>query len=313
MAEEGGVITLANFAPLIQLWAGFCLLFFYETLFKRSPLAHLVEGLKKLYEEFQMDYINFIPKNEILDLDRYAQDNWEEHILPTIKNLASLTFFYSVFILAFIGIENVRGLGDIYVCALQPINFTILLYCILAVIFLKSKIFHTYWTPIIGIFAIILYIHCFKYIDSFFLRKGWGLGSYWEQSSISIFTLFTLFAGLAVILIRLWMVWVKLYFKRKALERLNNNCILLADVMINSLRLNELPKSLLDKIQPKINDRLSNKGMTIDQVLQESIKEEIQEEYRTLSTGVVLALLIDFKDWISRRSWYQLHSPNSSR
>lgn len=127
------------------------MLFFYETLFKHSPLANLVEGLKKLHREFVLEYINFIPRNEVMDVEKYVKDNWDDHLLPTIKNLASLTFFYSVFILAFIGIENVQGYGNQYIYALQPINFVVILYTLVAAIFVKSKIFHTYWTPIIPI------------------------------------------------------------------------------------------------------------------------------------------------------------------
>lgn len=305
MEVQGEIVTLTNFAPLVQLWAGFCLLFFYETLFKRSPLAYLVETLKKLHEDFQMDYINFIPKDEVLDVESYAQDNWNEDILPTIKNLAALTFFYSVFILAFIGIENVKGLGDVYVYALQPIDWFIIGYCLLATVLVKSKIFHTYWTPILSILAIIFYFHCFTAIDAFLLNLGFCMGNYWSQSAISVFTLFTLFAGLAVVILRLLMVWIKLYTKRRAMESLNSNCALLYKVMINSLKLTDLPEPLLKKIQPKINERLNDKGKTVDKVFQESVREEILEEYRTLKTGVVLTLLIKFKNWCYTNSIIQ--------
>lgn len=201
MSSTSGVISLTNFAPLIQLWAGFCLLFFYETLFKHSPLANLVEGLKKLHKEFVMECIDFIPKEQIIDVDKYAKDNWEEHLLPTIKNLASLTFFYSVFILIFIGIENVKGLGDHYIYALQPINWLIIIYAVVAALCVKAKIFHTYWTPIIGIILIVGYFHKYDQINTWLVYHSCYIGEYWSPSSISVFTLFTLFSGLAVILL----------------------------------------------------------------------------------------------------------------
>ncbi|MBD5292832.1 MAG: hypothetical protein HDS23_06260 [Bacteroides sp.] len=298
MSSVSGVITLTNFAPLIQLWAGFCLLFFYETLFKHSPLANLVEGLKKLHKEFVMEYIDFITKEEIIDVDKYAKDNWEEHLLPTIKNLASLTFFYSVFILVFIGIENVKGLGDHYIYALQPINWLIIIYAVVAALFVKAKIFHTYWTPIIGIILIVGYFHKYDQINTWLVGHGCWLGEYWSYSSISVFTLFTLFSGLAVVLLRLLAVWRNLNSKQRSLKKLNVNCTLLAAVMIRSRSINDLPKKLKNKIQPKINDKLSEEIETND-VIQSSIREEIVEEYKTLQAGWIQSTSYKCRLWLS--------------
>ena len=300
MSSVSGVITLTNFAPLIQLWAGFCLLFFYETLFKHSPLANLVEGLKKLHKEFVMEYIDFIPKEEIIDVDKYAKDNWEEHLLPTIKNLASLTFFYSVFILIFIGIENVSGLGDHYIYALQPINWFIVIYAVMAAIFIKGKIFHTYWTPIIGIILIMGYFHKYDQINTGLSAHVCCLGEYWSPSAISVFTLFTLFSGLAVVLLRLFAVWCNLNSKQRSLKTLNVNCTLLAAVMIRSKNINDLPKKLKGKIQPKINEKLAEESVTSD-VIQASIKEEILEEYQTLKSGWVQSYQYRFRLWLGNR------------
>lgn len=300
MSSISGVISLTNFAPLIQLWAGFCLLFFYETLFKHSPLANLVKGLKKLHKEFEMDYINFIPKNEIMDVEKYAKDNWEEHLLPTIKNLAALTFFYSVFILTFIGIENVEGLGSHYLKALQPINWFILIYTLSAAIFVKAKLFHTYWTPIIGILLVIGYFHRFDRINTWLADHVCWLGDYWSPSDIAVFTLFTLFSGLAVVLLRLLAVWWNLNRKRRSLKTLNVNCTLLAAVMIRSKNVNDLPKKLRNKIQPKINEKLSEESETND-VIQSSIKEEILEEYKTLKTGWVQLSQYRIRLWLGDR------------
>lgn len=291
---------MTNFAPLIQLWAGFCLLFFYETLFKHSPLANLVEGLKKLHKEFVMEYIDFIPREQIIDVNKYAKDNWEEHLLPTIKNLAALTFFYSVFILIFIGIENVEGLGSHYLKALQPISWFILIYTLSAAIFVKAKLFHTYWTPIIGILLVIGYFHRFDRINTWLADHICRLGDYWSPSDITVFTLFTLFSGLAVVLLRLLAVWWNLNRKRRSLKTLNVNCTLLAAVMIRSKNVNDLPKKLRNKIQPKINEKLSEESETND-VIQSSIKEEILEEYKTLKIGWVQSSQYRFRLWLGDR------------
>lgn len=300
MSSISGVINLTNFAPLIQLWAGFCLLFFYETLFKHSPLANLVEGLKKLHKDFEMEYIDFIPKNEIMDVDKYAKDNWDEHLFPTIKNLAALTFFYSVFILVFIGIENVEGLGNHYLKALQPINWFILIYCLIAGIFVKARLFHTYWTPIIGILFVIGYFHTFDVINTWLVDHGCCLGEYWSASEIAVFTLFTLFCGLAVVLLRLLAVWWNLNRKQRSLRKLNVNCTLLAAVMIRSKNINDLPKKLKNKIQPKINEKLVEESVTSD-VIQASIREEILEEYKTLQVGWMQSASYKCRIWLSGR------------
>ena len=300
MEVEEISLTLSNFAPLIQLWAGICLLFFYETLFKESPLANIVEGLKKLHRNFVLQYIDIIPKEEVMDVNEIAKDNWEEHLLPTIKNIASLTFFYAVFILFFIGIENHKHLGQESVFALQPINCFILLYLLSAAIFVKTKLFHTYWTPVICFAALVLYFIWFKDIDNFFISYVYCFDENLSRSEIVIFTLITLFSGLLLVIGRIFMVWINLKSKRSSIEKLDRNCKELVAVRMKLRPLNQLPKKLLEKIQPKINERIDGRTKDTNIVLQESIAEEILDEYKTLKSGWIQSKQFSLKKEIRK-------------
>lgn len=122
-------------------------------------------------------------------------------------------------------------------------------------------------------------------------------GDYWSVSDITVFTLFTLFSGLGVIILRLWTIWMNLSSKRRSLKKLNDNCTLLAAVMIRSKNLNDLPKKLRNKIQPKINQKLGEEKEA-GLIIEESIKEEILDEYNTLKTGWVQSSLYRFRLWL---------------
>lgn len=283
--SESTVVLLTPFAPLIQLWAGICLLFFYETLFKRSPLSGLVYKLKILHEEFRLLYIDFIPKEELMDDNEFASDKWDEYTLPTIKNIAALTFFYCVFILVYIGTENSYGINREYVYALQPINIAVFVYILSASIFFKCKLFHTYWTPVCAIALLILYFHIFRPVNDFFIESNLSFGDFWSISQINVATLITLFSGLALVALRLASIGVSLALKKRSVNKLDSNCRDLMAVRVRVKKLKDLPKPLLKKIQPELNLRYTEEIINTSETLLECMKKEITDEYRALNTS----------------------------
>ena len=56
MGESVTEISFTGFAPLIQIWAGICLLFFYEGLLKKSPLDSTLKQIENLYNDFVSRY-----------------------------------------------------------------------------------------------------------------------------------------------------------------------------------------------------------------------------------------------------------------
>ena len=166
------ILYLREFAPLIQLWAGLCALFFYQSLLKKSPLHTYRNSIKELYDGFIMKYSIFIPADKQLQGDEYVEDKWK-NLLPTIKNMAILCFFYSAFILVYIGIENC-SLYEHYYQVFQVLNIIISVYFILAMLFPKCKIFHSIYTVYIIVVFIIIYLQIHFLINVFFI-KNWDL------------------------------------------------------------------------------------------------------------------------------------------
>lgn len=67
------VLYLQGFAPLIQLWAGICLLFFYESLLDKSPFSSLCKEIRQLYQDFINQYNGLIPST-VISADEYVKD-----------------------------------------------------------------------------------------------------------------------------------------------------------------------------------------------------------------------------------------------
>ena len=96
---------LVNFAPLIQLWAGICLLFFYEPILKNFPLSKLHEEKQNLIVSFLGKYQAYLDDEKLMKGYKMLEDKWDI-FYQTIKNLASLNFYFSLVVLAYIGIES---------------------------------------------------------------------------------------------------------------------------------------------------------------------------------------------------------------
>lgn len=93
--------------PLIQLWATISVLFFYQPFFRKHPLEpqldELNESLERFYEQFQ-GFI-FIPnpeENKPLFYYNYLSIRWDGFFL-SIKRMTALIFFYSIFLLFYLG------------------------------------------------------------------------------------------------------------------------------------------------------------------------------------------------------------------
>ena len=274
------VLYLQGFAPLIQLWAGICLLFFYESLLNKSPFAKLCDDIRGLYDNFKNKYNGLIPQNTI-SVDEYAKDHWSSNTLPTIKCIASTCFFYSVFILAFTGIEGCESYGGNYYCALQVTNSIILSYLLVAIIFYKKKIFHGFTPSIILTIIILTYFHLHFPINKF-VTSYFSLGKIWDESSITIYTVFTCISGILLVCLRIFISWLILQLQKRSLRDIDkkfNNFVLYT---LGLIKPNQLPKKTLVAINKRCNDKF-NKGeiTSIDNVaFLEEMKKEIANEYK---------------------------------
>lgn len=70
-------IALINFAPLIQLWAGICLLFFYEPLLTKFPLTKLQEEKQTLITDFLGKYQAYLTNEQLAEGYKMLKSTWD--------------------------------------------------------------------------------------------------------------------------------------------------------------------------------------------------------------------------------------------
>ncbi|WP_289739512.1 hypothetical protein [Paramuribaculum intestinale] len=281
---DRNILYLQGFAPLIQLWAGICLLFFYESLLEESPFSTLCKEIKQLYDDFKNRYNGLIPADAI-SADVYVKDHWSSNFVPTIKCIASMCFFYSVFILAFIGIEGNSEYGGFYYCALQIMNTIVWIYLIGAIIFYKFRIFHGFISSIILSVVLLLYFHFHFTINNFSVIYL-CCGDVWEQSSITIYTVFTCIGGILLTCFRLLVSWFILQCQKRSVHSINNKFRVFADYNLGRIKMDELPQKKLKRIMRICNEKFSkNEIQAIDAtVFSGAMKDEIAKEYRDFTT-----------------------------
>jgi|InofroStandDraft_1065614.scaffolds.fasta_scaffold01582_14 hypothetical protein len=278
------VLYLQGFAPLIQLWAGICLLFFYESLLDKSPFSSLCKEIRQLYQDFINQYNGLIPST-VISADEYVKDHWSSNFVPTIKCMASMCFFYSAFILAFIGIEGNNNYGGAYYCALQVMNTIVWLYLLGAIIFYKVKVFHGFISSIVMSVVLLIYFHFHFAINNTFV-DFLCLGNVWDESEITIYTVFTCIGGILLICGRLLVSWLILQCQKWSVRSINQKFRIFADYNLGRIKRGELPQKEFKRIMDICNEKFSNNEIqAIDAtVFSEAMKEEIAKEYRDFTT-----------------------------
>lgn len=276
------IIYLSGFAPLIQLWAGICLLFFYEGLLKESPLDAYRKQTKSLYDNFMAKYQDYIDTEKMPQCDYYLGTKWED-FLPTIKNMAALSFFYSVMVLAYIGIE-MNPLYEERFLALQVTNAAMILYMAFSIFRTHWGLFHRYLTPILYFVVILLYFHFFPEFNECCLNYGLQIGDNLSRTTISVTTIFTCIIGLFFILLHLGIDYIVLSRRRRSFTAISTNFELLVSVKLKQSSITELPDNLKKKISKKISAGVLNDGDYTAEKLNKYIQEEINEELDSFTT-----------------------------
>lgn len=274
-----GFIKLSGFAPLIQIWAGICLLFFYEVLLDKFPLEKNRQQTKKLFEEFTANYQAYVDTDKMPQFEEYQGTKWKDHFQPTIRNMASLSFFYSIFILACIGIEETAAFNNRLV-GLQLMDYVVCIYMILAIMLTGLKIFHTYWTSVIYTILLIVFYHFYPSLAETISSCGWR--SEWEcsKTGITVLTLFTLASPLFLIIIHLFYDWLVLGWRRRSFKRLNKNFALLTGAIMGLVKPADFPRRLRRKVVKKVQDSVLNgreiRTVEFNQYLENEIKDEFE-------------------------------------
>lgn len=278
------LIELSGFAPLIQIWAGICLLFFYESLLKKFPLEKTKEQTKALFDEFTANYQVYIEPEKMPQFESFQGTKWEANFLPTIRNMAALSSFFSVFVLACIGIEG-TSLYEMRLPAIQIINIAIWFYMVVAILFTGFKIFHTYWTCVIYTLLLIVFYHLFPYINEWMISKEWIIGEPLSERKITVMTLFTCASPLPLVLFHLFYDWLIFRKRRGNLKEINENFGLMTQVMFNMAKPADFPKKLQKKILKRVKDAVLDKGEVNAKDINDYLTEEIKYEFDAFTSS----------------------------
>lgn len=273
-------IALINFAPLIQLWAGICLLFFYEPLLTKFPLTKLQEEKQTLITDFLGKYQAYLTNEQLAEGYKMLKSTWDI-FYKTIKNLAALGFYYAIIILAYIGIENHPMYRDYYQ-ALQILNSCIILYTLLTWICYKTKFFVKYMNALVVIIILMIIFHFYHPINDFFTSKIGTLGCFLSKSETSIFTLFTCILGLAVTLIHILILSVQIYYTKSKIKKIDINAESLNAVLIGSKNMDEIKNGPKTKsLNYLAMNGFPQTAMEYQTKLSNFVRNEIQEEFNS--------------------------------
>lgn len=278
------IVQLSGFAPLIQLWAGICLLFFYEILLEKFPLEKSRTDMKALFDQFSANYQGYIDSEKIPKFDSFQGIKWEVSFVPTIRNMAGLSFFYSLFILACIGIEDTSMFKERQV-AIQVTNIAVWIYMITAVLFTGKRVFHTYWTCTIFFLLLLVYFHLFPSLNSWMVNKGWTIGEPLTISYITVMTLFTCASPLPLVILHLFYDWVRLWKRKRNLEEINENFALMTSAIVGIAKPVDFPKKLQKKILKKMKAAFLGTGVIKVNDLNDYLTEEIKEEFDAFTSS----------------------------
>lgn len=313
-AEQQALRFLMNFTPLIQLWAGICLLFFYLKLLEKSPLHSHIKKANKKFNKLE-DRIRYQIQGIIYNNKKSTKANlsakWQRHFVPRVKNMAALTFFYCLFIILATGFERYckyeLNSTTKPACA-HPIYLITTSACILfyniicssvdlrirkkvkisrkwlnTSFIIKLRPFHTYITPIsYSIFLFILYFVLFKYTES----GLYGLVDWISKKCngepyvvILLLITLTLITGMLSVLIYIIRDWMKLLIMSVKIDRLSRDITSLFKVYNNPLLFEKLPKVIQNRCRRFHNKKKNERVNFSRKQMMQFIEFEIKNRY----------------------------------
>ena len=290
--EQNALNFLGYFTPLLQLWTGICLLFFYLKLLENSPLKSHINKVNKSSKEKSKDILNKFQGNISIDDKNLTlvSTNWKEFV-PRIKNIAALTFFYCLFLLYILCVGRYSNANDretncVYLLTTSSFIFVYIICCSFFNLKIgktnQVKIFHNYLTPIIYILLLSpFYFICFEDIENWYLEKL-GYDNLYLTNIISICVLLTCGLGIMSVLIYIIKDWVIIEYKKIKLDILTKNVKRYYEAMLHKNPMNELPRSYQKKIKNKLSKQLVEAGQVTRKEMEKFIEEEIQEEYKKI-------------------------------
>ena len=243
LTETESHLYLYNFAPILQLWAGICLLFFYEKLLlANNPFEKSKQKcVKKIYDAYgrirrmamtrfqsyfidsETDEIKIPPQLQPLknpNSDKKLDKYWMG-FRRYVYNTAIVSFFYAVIVMCVAAAEKYDYLVvNNYYKVLLVTNSMVVLHFLIISITYKSRFSQCVWTHVCFLLSVFAYIHIHMWLRNYVYMeydiKPWcSIGN----GTVVIWTLASCLIGMIFILVNISLARIHTWIKSRAANR----------------------------------------------------------------------------------------------
>lgn len=242
-------LYLYNFAPLLQLWAGICLLFFYEKLLlSNNPFEQSKQKcVRKIYDAYgrirwmaMTRYQSYFMNTETDEMDIPSQlqpladpnfdrnsnkklDKYWMRFRRYIYNTAIVSFFYAIIVMCVAATEKYDYLVvNNFHKVLLVTNCMVVLHFFIISVTYKSKFSQCLFTHICFLLSMLIYIHIHMQLRDFvYLKYGLKPWCNIENGPVVICTLISCMAGMLFIIGNIFLSRIHTFVKSHSVDRIN--------------------------------------------------------------------------------------------
>lgn len=171
--DNSRVMLLSSYAPFVQLMAGLYLLFFYTTvLTKTRPLesaqARMVDNLSKIVVSWNA----YLDEKEF-ERDKMAfNESWSRY-REAVGGVAKFSFFYSIVLLIYAGIEAVDNLTNYKALLIDASLYVV--YTVITLFVLRSERLQSWKAWFVGVFLMVIVGFLFPPEQTTADDRFWGM------------------------------------------------------------------------------------------------------------------------------------------
>ena len=274
-------LSIAPYAPLIQLLAGFYLLSFYESFFLNNPLTQQYGDIVKPIYTLANQYQGVIPAAQLDKINNskaLSDDEWKRYSV-SIKKAYLLSFLLCIFMLIYAGSEHVSTDKNSHY-ALQVVNIGIFIYSFAIWTLRKYDSFIKKYLVIIAYFILLIFVfHKFQFINNIFVNNDLCLFENMKNGRISAFSIATCFAGIFIAIWHITYSYMKLFIVKRRIIKTSERIGKTVGVIYIDKKKSNLPKKIKKEWESWISDKDLNdvSNESSNEFLMQKISEEIDK------------------------------------
>lgn len=290
LTESETHLYLSNFVPLIQIWAGICLLFFYEKLLlSNNPLEKSRQKcVEKIYEAYNLmrrraigKYQSYFINNDTGDMEipqelpsplntnqERMPDKYWLRFRKYIYNTAIVSFFYAIIVMFIAGVERYDYLvNNNFYKVLLITNSMLILHFIIASITYKRNFSQRILPHVCFLLSVMIYIHIHMQLrDIVYTKLGVSPWCSVGNGPVVIFTLASCLSGLALIIVNILFARFHTWQEEYAVNKLDKRFARLQLLPVSWKAFRKYHPfvflSIINKISKNISKLNNNEGRT---------------------------------------------------